>query len=61
MIMHMNRYVKRELQKNDTGCSLCGKKNKSLKYFMTETKQYCKQKCYDIALSDAIVLRIDYH
>jgi len=56
-----NKYVKYELQRTDTGCALCGKKNKSLKYYEHESKQYCKQKCFDIACSNAIVLKIEYN
>ena len=56
-----NKYVKTQLQENDTGCDLCGKKNKSLNYFEGEFKKYCKQKCWDIATSNAIVLKINYH
>jgi hypothetical protein len=58
----LNKYIKIELMRSDTGCSLCGRKTKSLKYHedSVNNKKYCKIKCAEIALSDAIVLRIEY-
>ena len=59
----LNKYHKLILQRDDKGCSLCGKKTKSLKYYedsVNKNKKYCKIKCAEIALSDAIVLRIEY-
>lgn len=56
-----NKYVKSELQRNDSGCALCGKVNKSLNYYEHQSKKYCKQKCVDIVSSNAIVLKIDYN
>ena len=59
----LNKHHKLILQMEDQGCSLCGKKKKSLSYYedsYKSSKKYCKAKCYDIANSDAIVLRIEY-
>lgn len=56
----LNKYEKIQLQMADTGCSLCGKKNNSLKYYQDWNKKYCTKKHYNIGTSDALILKINY-
>ena len=55
-----NKFVKAQLQMSDKGCSLCAKKNSSLRYYAYGVKKYCTKKHYDIGTSDALVLKINY-
>ncbi|MDC0383266.1 hypothetical protein OAN38_00310 [Candidatus Marinimicrobia bacterium] len=55
-----NKFEKAQEQMKDEGCSLCGKKNPSLRYYEHGLKKYCKKKHYEIGISDAIVLKINY-
>ena len=57
----LNKYIKEDLTSKDKGCSLCGKKNKSLNYYESDNgEQYCNEKHWEIGINDPIILDIKY-
>ena len=61
----LNNYVKKDAKEKDKGCSLCGKRNPSLRYYINEknsiVEQYCTIKHARIAETNPIILDIKYN